>query len=116
MAVPLLAIAAFFAVRAAAVRAAEASRTVAVIASLLLALLAGAWQLRAVYTLEFTRQRTVNSHREWITDLRSRREEFATRGTYVRMLEALVPQGTDPSAPVRPMRPPRWVMRLLGES
>jgi hypothetical protein len=116
MAVPLLALAAFFAVRAAAVRAAAASKSVAMLAALAFVLLAGAWQLRAVYTLEFTRQRTVNSHREWITDLRNRRESFVTRGTYLRMLEALVPQGTDPRGPIHPLGLPRWLTRLLGES
>ena len=32
-----------------------------------LMLLASTWQLRALYTIEFTRQRAVNSHREWLT-------------------------------------------------
>jgi len=115
MAVPFYALAAFFAVRAAAVRAARASRATAAIAALALLLLAGSWQFRAMYTIEFTRQRTVNSHREWITDLQRRRREFATRRMYIRILEGMLEQGTAPDAAIQPTGYPRWMIRMLGE-
>jgi hypothetical protein len=57
----------------------------------------------------------VNSHREWITDLRRRRAEFSTRPEYLQVLESMVNQGTDPSRVVHRTRYPRWLLELLGE-
>jgi hypothetical protein len=115
MAVPFYACAAYFGVRLAVTRAASASRPILVGAVAVLVLLAGAWQLRAVYTLEFTRQRTVNSQREWITDLLRRRAEAETRPAYRRVLEAMAPQGTSPEGTTHRTEYPRWLYRLLGE-
>jgi hypothetical protein len=115
MVVPFYALAAFFAIRQAAERFAHKSVTVAAIGAASLFLLAAAWQCRAVYATEFTRQRTVNSHREWITDLRRRRTDYATRPEYLQVLESMVDQGTDPSRVVHPTRYPRWIRELIGE-
>jgi hypothetical protein len=115
MVVPFYALAAFFAIRQAAERLAHKTVAVAAIGTASLLLLAGAWQCRAVYAVEFTRQRTVNSHREWITDVRRRRTEYATRSEYLQVLESMVDQGTDPARVVHPTRYPRWMLDLLGE-
>jgi len=115
MVVPFYALAAFFAIRQAAERLAYKSVAVAAIGTTSLFLLAAAWQCRAVHAVEFTRQRTVNSHREWITDLRRRRIEFATRPEYLQVLDSLVDQGTDPARVVHPTKYPRWMLDLIGE-
>jgi hypothetical protein len=115
MVVPFYAMAAFFAIRQAAERLARTSWSTAAFAAVSLSILAAAWQCRAVYAIEFTRQRTVNSHREWITDLRRRRIEFATRPEYLQVLESMVDQGTDPARVVHPTKYPRWMLDLLGE-
>ena len=114
MAVVFYALAAFFAVREAAARAAHASTARAAIGATVLVLLAATWHMRAVYTIEFTRQRSVNSHREWITDLGSRRIEFADRGTYLGIMDAMADQGTRPHG-IQRIRYPRWIIRMLGE-
>jgi hypothetical protein len=114
MAVPFYAMTASAAVRAGILRAASAPPLkMAAVAALLVAV-AASWQMRALYTIEFTRQRGMNSHREWITDLRGRRQEFAGRPTYVAIMEEMTRQGTAAVA-VRPTRYPRWVLRLMGE-
>jgi hypothetical protein len=115
MVVPFYAMAAFFAIRQAAERVARMSWSRTAIAAVALSLLAALWQCRAVYAIEFTRQRTVNSHREWITDLRRRRAEFSTRPEYLQVLESMVNQGTDPSRVVHRTRYPRWLLESLGE-
>lgn len=113
MALVFYAVAAFFAVRAAVARTAHASpaRCVSAVAALLL--LAGAWQIRAIHTLEYERKRAVNSRNEWITDLHQRRVEAAGQPVYLRIMEDLVPQGTAPQT-VRPTGYPRWVLSTLG--
>jgi hypothetical protein len=115
MVVPFYALAAFFAIRQAAERLMRKSMVGAVVAAVSLLLLGAAWQCRAVYAIEFTRQRTVNSHREWITDLRRRRAAFSTRPSYLHVLESMVDQGTDPANVIHPTRYPRWILQLLGE-
>lgn len=114
MAVVFYALAAFFAVREASLRAAQASRARAVAGAAVLLLLAGAWQLRAMYTIEFTRQRAVNSHREWITDLGPRRREFAGRRVYLDIMDAMIDQGTVTHG-IQRTQYPRWFVRMLGE-
>ena len=113
MAVPLYALAAYHSVRAAAVRAAAAPRHAAAIATLLL-VLGVSWQLRALHTLENTRQRAINTEREWSTLFAARRLEFTDRTVYTHILDAMLPQGTNPNA-VRRTRYPRWFVQMLGE-
>ena len=114
MAVPFYALAAYAAARAALQRA-DATRlwTAASVATLLLLLSLG-WQLRAMYTLEFTRQRAVNAQREWLTSIGRRRVEFAGRSTYLRIMNGMLSQGTA-TIDVRPTRYPRWLTQLMGE-
>jgi hypothetical protein len=114
MAVPLYALTAFYAVRAAAQRAIAASGTVAAVAAAALLLLGAGWQLRALYTIETTRQRSVNTEREWSTHFERRRIEFSDRTVYTHILEEMLPQGTNPAA-IRRTRYPRWMVRMLGE-
>lgn len=113
MAVVFYAIAAYFAVRAAAERALHAPRgqMVAILAGLLL--LAGAWQLRAIGTVEDVRLSAAKNRREWMVDLHERRVDFAHNSTYLRILEAMAPQGLDPGA-AQPTPYPRWLRRWLG--
>ena len=113
MAVPLYALAAFHAVRAAALRAAAVPRHAIGMAILLLTL-GATWQLRALHTLENTRQRAVNTEREWSTLFGTRRAEFTDREAYTAILDGMLPQGTNPGA-IRRTRYPRWIVRMLGE-
>jgi hypothetical protein len=115
MAVPFYALAAFFAIRAAVARVSHRSAYATAIAAVGLMLLSAAWQCRAVYTIEFTRQRTVNSHREWIVDLGRRRIQFASSPVARHVLEAMVEQGSNPDGVVHRTRYPRWLLRTLGE-
>ena len=55
---------------------------------------------------------SVRNRREWLTALERRRVEFADRPEYLGLLEALVPQGTDPSAP-QATRYRRWAARVI---
>lgn len=113
MAVPLYALAAFFALRAAAARAREAPRPFFAAISLALILLGVAWQTRAAATLEIARIFALRNQMEWLVILPARRAEFAERPTYLRIMESMIGQGTEPGAP-RPTRYPRWVTRTLG--
>ncbi len=113
MAVPLYAVAAFHAVRSLAAWSATGLMRRAA-AAVLLALLATGWQLRALYTLENTRQRAINTEREWSTRFHVRRAEFTDRIVYTEILDAMLSQGTNPDA-IRRLRFPRWVVRMLGE-
>ena len=115
MAVPFYALAAFHAVRAAALHHAwAASRTAAAAAAIALLLLGTAWQLRVLHTIENTRQRAINTEREWSTRFHRRLTEFTDRPVYTGILEEMLPQGTNPAA-VRHTRYPRWMTRMLGE-
>jgi hypothetical protein len=113
MAVVFYAIAAYLAARAGAERAMRASRGVMVAASLGLLLLAGGWHVRALGTVETVRVSAAKIHREWIADLQSRRTEFAREPGYLRILEAMVAQGTQP-VPVPQTAYPGWATALLG--
>jgi len=113
MAVVFYAIAAFFAVRAAAERAVNAAgaRMAATVVALLL--LGGAWGLRAIGTVEDVRLSAARNRREWMVDLQERRTDFARQPTYLRLLEAMAPQGLDPSS-ARPTAYPRWFRGWVG--
>lgn len=107
------AVAAFGAVRAAAVRILAAGRTGFVVGGLTLTLLAVAWQARAVGTVEWARGQSWANHQEWLVMLPDRRIEYAHRPTYVRVMNSLVEQGADPAVPRT--RFPRWASRMIGE-
>jgi hypothetical protein len=113
MAVVFYALAAFYAVRAAAERIANASPAAIASGGLALLLLAGAWQLRTVGTVEHARLTAFKNRREWITNLQRRRTEFANRAAYLRILDAMIDQGTSPSAP-RPTPLSRQAASLIG--
>jgi hypothetical protein len=113
MAVVFYALASYSALRAAALRASAASSSrLVVVAGATLCLLVGLWEVRAVNTLEYARDTSAKNRREWLTSLEQRRVEFADRPTYARVMEALVEQGVNPSAPA-PTRYRRWAARIV---
>jgi hypothetical protein len=113
MAVVFYALAAYTAVRAAANRAARAPAAVAGGTALVLLLLAGTWQLRAIYAIELGRHRALSVQRDWMTGFSSQRAEHADRPEYLRIMQLMKEQGTDPAgAEYTPY--PRWMVRMLG--
>ncbi len=113
MALVFLAFAAYHAVRRAAAIAALSSRVQGIMLASLLCVLAGAWQIRAVGTVEFMRYASERAQREWITAPYV--ERLAPKSaTYANLVERLRAQGTDPSVAVRHAYP-RWFTDLLGE-
>ncbi|MGH2400035.1 MAG: hypothetical protein ACRDF6_09320, partial [bacterium] len=114
MAVPFYAIAAFHAIRAAATHALKAPQARCVVAGCALMLLAAAWHVRAVGTVERARLTSFRNQTEWLVQLPARRIEFAERATYLRIMESMIEQGTEPAAP-RPTRYPRVMTRFIGE-
>lgn len=115
MAAVFYALAAYYAVGAAAERLVHASPAVAVSIGVALLLLAGGWQLRTIGTVEHARLTAFKDRREWITNLQRRRTEFANRAAYLRILNAMVDQGITPSVP-RPTPLPRWASSVVGGS
>ena len=113
MALVFYAIATYYAVRALVDRAGGLPRYARTVAGVALLLVAFAWQVRVVHTLEFARRRSANSYREWITDLHQRREQSATQPVYLRIMEELAPQGTAEGL-ARPTRYPEWLFGILG--
>lgn len=113
MALVFYAVAAFHALRAAADRAAAAPRRRCAAATLALMLLAAMWHSRTITTLEYVRYTADVNQRQWLTMLPERRREFADRSTYLRIMEAMIYQGTDP-ATVHRTRYPSSVGRVLG--
>jgi len=114
MAVVFYAMAAYFAMRAAGRRAVLARSGAMVATGAAMLLLAGAWQVRAIGTLEDVRVRSESTQREWLTDLQRRRVERADRPTYLRIMNAMVDQGLNPSLAQRTSYPD-WAIALLGE-
>jgi len=102
MAAVFYALAAFFAVRAAAARILRGPGFQFAAVALLLTLVAAAWQTRAIATVEWARAHSNGQNqREWFVLLPERRVTFARRTTYIRIMESMVAQGTDPAAPRR---------------
>lgn len=114
MAVPFYAMAAFYALRAAGERVLSAPRAAFAAAAVLLLAVSAAWQVRAVGTIERARFFATRNQAEWLVLLPERRLEFADRRTYLRIMDAMLEQGTGPDAP-RPTRYPRWMSRWVGE-
>ena len=114
MAVVFYGIAAFFALRAGAIRAIAARRPAFVIVSVALLLLSVAWHTRAVATIEYARATAWRNHTEWLVLLPERRLEFAERPDYLRIMNSMITQGTDSSGP-RPTRYPEWVALTIGQ-
>ena len=114
MAVPFYAAAAYFAMREAAARLMVASPVGLVAAGVCLALVAAAWQTRAIATVEYTRTQAERNQQEWLVLLPERRLDFAHRPVYTTIMESMVPQGTAPDA-IRRRRLPDWVYHTIGD-
>jgi hypothetical protein len=114
MAVPFYAMAAFYAVRAAAARVGALAPPRRLVIVALLAAIASGWSIRAVGTVERTRFVSARNQMEWLVLLPARRLEFAQRPTYLRIMESMIAQGIDPDAP-RPTRYPNLVRRFLAD-
>jgi hypothetical protein len=115
MAAVFYALAAYYAVRTAAERLAHARPAFVVSMGVAFLLLAGAWQLRTIGTVDHARLTAFKDRREWITNLQRRRTEFARQAPYLRILGAMVEQGTTSSTP-RPTPLPSWVRSIVGGS
>jgi len=113
MAVVFYALAAFYAIRAAAERMLVAPRARYVVGVVALVLLAAAWQTRAIATIEIARIFALRNQTEWLVRLPERRREFAERPVYLDIMQRMIEQGTT-AAPHLPTRYPRWVKRTLG--
>jgi hypothetical protein len=113
MAVVFLALAAYFAVRAAGERITlQTSSARATAAALCLMLLAGAWQIRAMGTIDSVRLRAAKVHRNWITGLQGRRLDYGGHTQYLRILNGMAEQGMKP---VAASLYPDWAQSFLGE-
>lgn len=74
--------------------------------------LAAAWQLRAIGTVESEHARTNSSRREWMADLQPERVDKAEKTRYVAVLDALARQGRDLDSSIAG-RYPSWAIRWL---
>jgi hypothetical protein len=108
------ALAAFCAMRQAAERASRTTGAPLLAAGTVLMLLAASWQVRAIGTLEYSRQTAWQHQREWIIGLQRRRVDFANRPAYLSTLEAMIEQGTTPAATSDPAYPP-WFVNWVGQ-
>jgi hypothetical protein len=113
MAAVFYALAAYYAIRTAAERLVHAPGPVVISMGVVLVLLAGAWQLRTIGTVEHARLTAFKDRREWITNLQRRRVEFANRAPYLRILNAMIEQGTTSSV-ARPTALPEWAGSIIG--
>jgi hypothetical protein len=112
MAIVFYALAAFHATRALAIRLPSVSLQYCRIGAASLLVLAGAWQLRALNTLEGARETAFKNRREWITGVAGRQVEFADRPVYLQIMKRLEPQGVTHDAP-QPTRYRRTAARLI---
>jgi len=115
MATVFYALATYLAFRKALTRTWNTSGWRFAIAGMACALLAVAWQARALGTLQSARQMAQINRAQWVTLLPERRVEFAHRRIYLRIMESMVEQGVRTEAP-HPTPYPRWVARALGPS
>ncbi len=107
------AITSFFAMRAVVSSAANAPRRRVTVMGVGVMLLATAWQIRSISTLEYARLHSWGNQREWFVRLPQRRLDYAHRPVYIDVMESMLEQGIDPAAP-RPTRFPRWAARVIG--
>jgi hypothetical protein len=116
MATVFYAMAAYFAMRRACERTALTSGGWMAASCAGLLLLAGAWQVRAIGTIEGEHLRAAKVRREWMVDLHQVRVEMsnANKPRFVRILDAMAGQGTEPTA-APPTPYPSWATPWLRE-
>jgi hypothetical protein len=76
--------------------------------AVVLILIVAGWAVRAYGTVEWVRRTSEMNHQGWLAQLAPRRVEFADRPVYLTIMESMVPQGIDRSAP-RPTKRPYWL-------
>lgn len=113
MALVFYALASFWAVRTAIGRIGQTPGAARLAAAIGLVLLACAWAVRTVHTLEYSRRQSARTQGEWLADVPERREEFARRPVYLGIMEDLIPQGTAAGIAL-PSDYPECVFRILG--
>ena len=114
VAVVFFALAAFHAIRAAAVAARRGSGLRFATVGIILLALATAWQIRVIGTFQYARESASKIRTEWLVDLPERRTNFAQRSVYLQIMDTLVPQGAAP-LPWGSGPNPRWIAHVLGE-
>ena len=82
------------------------------LATLVLVAVAAGWAVRAYGTVEWVKRTSEMNHQGWLSQLAPRRHRFADRPVYLRIMESMVPQGINPSAP-RPTKRPYWLASAL---
>ena len=102
MAVVFYALAAYYALRAAIARGRISSPPHRTAVSTVVLILAVAWPVRALGTVDDVRARAARNHREWISDLQERRVENADYPAYVQVLNAMADQGLRPASALTP--------------
>jgi len=114
VAVAFYALAVFEALRMTTTRLSAARLRPWLAAVLVLGLLHAGWQIRVIGTVQYVRARAEHNQKEWLVDVMKRRERFAHRPTFLRMMEALQPQGTD-TRTTAPGPDPAWFGKVLGQ-
>jgi len=82
------------------------------LATLVLVAVAAGWAVRAYGTVEWVKRTSEMNYQGWLSQLAPRRQRFADRQVYLQIMETMVPQGTNPSAP-RPTKRPFWLASAL---
>jgi hypothetical protein len=113
MALVFYVIATFHAVRMAGVRVLATGGAHRIVLAGALLLLVIAWESRTITTLEVLRYLAGVNQQQWTDLLPGRRQEFASRPVYLRIMEDMVEQGRSPAAPQRTPYP-AWASRTLG--
>src|SRR5215468_9534821 len=81
-------------------------------ATLALVVVAAGWAVRAYGTVEWVKRTSEMNRQGWLSQLAPRRQRFADRTVYLQIMESMVQQGIDPSAP-RPTKRPFWLATAL---
>lgn len=116
MAAPFYALSAYFAMCHLAERAWRNDRLPSsrlAFTTVVLAVIALAWHVRAVGTLEWTRRMSDANYVRWLAQVHERRLQFAERPVYLDIMNYMLAQGTAADS-VRPSSYPDVIQRTLG--
>jgi hypothetical protein len=115
MAAVYYALAAFFAVRRLDLWRHANRMLLGGLAALVLVAVASGWAIRAYGTVEWVRRTSEMNYQGWLAQLAPRRQRFGDRHVYLQIMESMVSQGIDPSAPRPTRRPFWWASTLLPQ-